>query len=178
MFSAAPVPRPPQPTRPTLIVSLPAAWALVSRPRPAAAAVELFKKSRREAEDAFEGDGSVMVVAPGLGNGSTSTLAFNHLRLEALEVLLLLQRPDDAETDEGGIGVPPDALGPLRVLGAPLRCRAFPRGTAEQLRVVVPRAAPHDVGILLGIRQDDRAEGRLVPGVLLVGVLEVVVQAP
>src|SRR5438128_950179 len=64
MFSAAPVPRPPQPIKPTLIVSLPAAWALPSRPRPIVAAVELFKKSRREADDAFEGDGSVMVLSP------------------------------------------------------------------------------------------------------------------
>src|SRR4051812_15355145 len=77
MFSAAPRPRPPQPIRPTLIVSLPAAWALVSSPKPIVAAVEPFKKSRREADDACGGLGSVMVLSPGarLGIGSNRRVA-------------------------------------------------------------------------------------------------------
>ena len=61
--SAAPVPRPPQPIRPTLIVSLPAAWTLGSAETgavaAAAAAVEVLRKSRREAA----------VVRAGLGHG-------------------------------------------------------------------------------------------------------------
>src|SRR5262249_54136688 len=61
MFSAAPVPRPPQPIRPTLIASLPAACALLSRPRPMVAAVELRRKSRRLAEDPLGEVDSVMV---------------------------------------------------------------------------------------------------------------------
>ena len=60
--SAAPVPRPPQPTRPTLIVLLPAAWTsgtvkpvetAVAVAPPITAAVEPFMKSRRE-EDAAQ----------------------------------------------------------------------------------------------------------------------------
>ena len=56
---AAPVPRPPQPTRPTLIVLLPAAWTrgtvkpvetAVAVAAPITAAVEPFRKSRREAD--------------------------------------------------------------------------------------------------------------------------------
>src|SRR6516165_821239 len=60
-LSAAPVPRPPQPIRPTLIASLPAACALFSRPRPIVAAVEPRRKSRRVAEDPLGEVGSVMV---------------------------------------------------------------------------------------------------------------------
>src|SRR5271156_5169864 len=71
MSSAAPLPRPPQPTSPTLIVSLPAAWALVNTPRPIVAAVEVLRKSRREAGDAFSGLGSVMLHTP-VVVGSTS----------------------------------------------------------------------------------------------------------
>ena len=47
----APLPRPPQPIKATLILSLPAAWAERARPEsvsPAAAAVVPFKKLRRE----------------------------------------------------------------------------------------------------------------------------------
>src|SRR5208283_1076847 len=50
MLSAAPVPRPPQPIRPTLIVSLPLAWALGREARPAAVAVDTLRKSRRLGE--------------------------------------------------------------------------------------------------------------------------------
>src|SRR4051812_12096473 len=109
---------------------------------------------------------------------SASALALDHLRSESLEVLLLVQGPDDAEADEGGVGMPPDALGPLRVLDAPLGVGPASLGAAEQFGVVVPRAAPDDIGILLGVGQDDRARGRLVPRILLVGVGQVMVQAP
>src|SRR5262249_7093058 len=61
MLSAAPVPRPPQPIRPTLITSLPAACALFSRPRPMVAAVEPRRKFRRVADDPWGEVGSVMV---------------------------------------------------------------------------------------------------------------------
>src|SRR5208337_5049351 len=50
MLSAAPVPRPPQPIRPTLIVSLPLAWALGRKARPATVAVDALRKSRRLGE--------------------------------------------------------------------------------------------------------------------------------
>src|SRR4051794_38691640 len=54
-FSAAPLPRPPQPITPTRIASLPAAWTAGKGPRwvatapPTAPAVAAFKNSRREA---------------------------------------------------------------------------------------------------------------------------------
>src|SRR5271165_2427003 len=50
MLSAAPVPRPPQPIRPTLIVSLPLAWALGRKARLATVAVDALRKSRRLGE--------------------------------------------------------------------------------------------------------------------------------
>src|SRR5208337_273183 len=50
MLSAAPVPRPPQPISPTLIVSLPLAWALGRKARPAAIAVDTLRRSRRLGE--------------------------------------------------------------------------------------------------------------------------------
>src|SRR4051794_2468042 len=67
--SAAPVPRPPQPTRPTLITSLPAAWTEGAEARwvtaaPAATTAEDFRKSRREAPVCTTG--SVMVAVSGL----------------------------------------------------------------------------------------------------------------
>src|SRR5262249_24853030 len=74
MSSAAPLPPPPPPTKPTLIVSLPAACAFLSAPTPIAAAVRPLKKSPRDAEDAYEGIGSVMVgllVLHGIGVGRT-----------------------------------------------------------------------------------------------------------
>ena len=55
-----------------------------------------------------------------------------------------------------------------------------PRRAADrkQLGVVVPGTAAGDVGILLGVRQDDRAQRRLVGGKLLVSVGDVMVEAP
>ena len=52
-LSAAPAPRSPQPIRPTLMMSLPAAWAWreISRPvtvAPTTAPAVVFRKSRRE----------------------------------------------------------------------------------------------------------------------------------
>ncbi len=88
------------------------------------------------------------------------------------------ERPDDAEPDERGVGVPPDALRPLGVLDAPLGVRPAPRGAAELVGVVVPRPAADHVGIFLGVGQDDRAERRLVGGERLVGVGDVVIEAP
>ncbi len=58
--SAAPVPRPPQPTRPTLIVLLPAAWTrgtvkpvetAAAAAAPTTVAVEPLRNSRREADE-------------------------------------------------------------------------------------------------------------------------------
>src|SRR5439155_4375776 len=52
MLPAAPRPRPPQPTRPTLILSLPAAWAkLAPSAAKVAAAAVAFIMERRERED-------------------------------------------------------------------------------------------------------------------------------
>src|SRR5436189_5966589 len=74
--SAAPLPRPPQPTSPTLVVPLPAAWTRgtvnpVESAAAVAAAVEPLRKSRREAgriEEAFvRGGRSVTVGAPARG---------------------------------------------------------------------------------------------------------------
>src|SRR5262245_22023674 len=79
MFSAAPLPRPPQPMRPTLLVSAPAAWTVGARPRPrpVAAAPDTLRKSRREAEI-----GPVMVCRPlrfGRKDGGTKSgaMGFN-----------------------------------------------------------------------------------------------------
>src|SRR4051794_10750934 len=57
----APLPRPPQPMRPTLIVSPPAAWAfdVDAKASPAATAEDALRKSRRL--DPF---GSVMMRSP------------------------------------------------------------------------------------------------------------------
>ena len=63
-----------------------------------------------------------------------------------------LERPDDPEADESGVGVPPDALGPLGVLDAPFGVRGQPGGAAEPVGVVVPRAAAGHVGVFLGRR--------------------------
>src|SRR6266542_6826154 len=52
-WPAAPVPRPPQPIRPTRITSPPAAWTCAARAPPTRAAVEVFKKSRREEAMSF-----------------------------------------------------------------------------------------------------------------------------
>src|SRR6266542_1443730 len=52
-WPAAPVPRPPQPIRPTRITSPPAAWTWAARTPPTSAAVEVFKKSRREEAMSF-----------------------------------------------------------------------------------------------------------------------------
>src|SRR5262245_24660404 len=66
--SAAPVPRPPQPTSPTLMVPLPAAWTRGTA-RPAervaatAAVVEPLRKSRREAHEHEAGVSSAGFVA-------------------------------------------------------------------------------------------------------------------
>ena len=70
--SAAPLPRPPQPIRPTLIVSLPAAWAFDSMPRPTVAAVEVFRKSRRDGGNGSSRLGSVMGCHPPVGIESGS----------------------------------------------------------------------------------------------------------
>src|SRR5581483_10422676 len=162
MLSAAPRPRAPQPISPTLMTSLPAAWTLPNAPRPAAAAVDAFRKSRREAGKLCEGVGSVIVTllvligisttatatrpSP-LGHALTSThrskvtrldatrrgpdpggsagrLALDDLRLEALEIGLLVQGPDDPEPGECRIGMPPDALGTLGVLRAAFLVRS------------------------------------------------------
>ena len=194
MLSAAPRPRPPQPISPTLMASLPAAWTLPIAPRPTAAAVEVFRKSRREGEKFFEEVGSVIVRSPGARwdvidseghsalaprtrslfvrsiqgdlaeRDSTRTgrdptdqrvpLPLTTCDLRPLRLACSFSGPDDPEPRECGVGVPPDALGTLRVLGAPFLVRAPAGRAAELLRVVVPRAAPDDVGILLGIRQD------------------------
>src|SRR5262249_25432106 len=64
-FSAAPEPRPPQPTMPTLMTSfLAAAWALVKKPRPAVAAVEALRKSRRLAFPSVIAGGSGLRCTP------------------------------------------------------------------------------------------------------------------
>src|SRR5437667_9671980 len=50
-----------------------------------------------------------------------------------------LERADDAEAEELGVGVVPDALGQLRVLHLPRFIRAETRGTAEHFPRVIPR---------------------------------------
>src|SRR3982751_3225375 len=71
MLSAAPVPRPPQPISPTLMVSFALAWALGRNPRPAAAAVVAWRKTRR-----FE-DG-VESVMRSISRGSGTSPAVRH----------------------------------------------------------------------------------------------------
>ena len=72
-FAAAPVPRPPQPIRPTLITSLPAAWTLRASSRfrliasPAPTELERFSIVRRETRSLptdEPGTGMLMIVAP------------------------------------------------------------------------------------------------------------------
>src|SRR4051812_12967140 len=117
MLSAAPVPRPPQPIRPTLMVSLPLAWALGRKPSPpaaaAAAVVVALRKSRRLGEEWEPVMASISwkedrTLTSQVMLTSTCRLAFDHQGLESLEVLLLVQRADETETDESGVSVPPD----------------------------------------------------------------------
>src|SRR4051812_46458398 len=72
---------------------------------------------------------------------SAGPLAFDDERAHALEFLLLLEGSRQAEPDERGVGVPPDALRALRVLDAPLEVRREPGRAAEAVAVVVPRPA-------------------------------------
>ncbi len=62
-----------------------------------------------------------------------------------------LERADDAEAEELGVGVIPDALGELRVLDLPLGTGAAAGGDAELGGIfVIPRAAARDVRVGLG----------------------------
>ena len=105
-------------------------------------------------------------------NRSTCGLALDDLRLQALEVLLLA-------SGAGRSGSPTKVASVChQMLWG--RCGSWtlhsgfePRRAAERstLGVVVPRAAAGDVGVLLGVRQDDRALAvGFVGGELLVGV--------
>ena len=117
MFSAAPLPRPPQPTRPTLIVSLPAAWALRHHAQADRGRGRGLEEITARSGECLRAGWSVMVHSPGVGfepesierhvgcrpgssrsarergsrSQSASGLAFDDLRLEALEVVLLVQ---------------------------------------------------------------------------------------
>src|SRR5262249_27996413 len=62
-WAAAPVPRPPQPIRPTLSVSLPPAWTDVAR-APAATTAEALRNWRREEADGWAGGRRVMERSP------------------------------------------------------------------------------------------------------------------
>src|SRR5205807_8258025 len=97
------------------------------------------------------------LVAPPISPSSTDPLPLHDLRLQAPQVLLLDERAYDAESDERRIGVPPDALGPVGILDAPLGVRPAPRGAAKLVGIVVPRPTAHHIRVLLGIGQDDRS---------------------
>src|SRR5438874_1898520 len=106
--SAAPVPRPPHPMRPTLIASLPAAWTagkkstLGATAVATAAVVAPFRKSR-------------LVVSL----ISFLLAIFGDRRSNPFEIVLFVDGANDAKPDERGISEPPDALRALGIAPVP-----------------------------------------------------------
>src|SRR5207253_10774178 len=119
---AAPVPRPPQPTRPIRKVSAgppPTSAGAPGSVRAAAAAALAWTNSRRvTSHDCL--DFRLMGLAP-LGSGFA----------------------DDAEADEWRIREPPAALRELRVGLVPGRRLPGPGGRGHVVRRIVPRPAAH-----------------------------------
>ncbi len=66
-----------------------------------------------------------------------------------LSLRRIVQLGDDAEADEGRIGVPPQALRILRIPAAPRLDRRSPRRAPQLRRRIVPGSAAHGVGIEL-----------------------------
>src|SRR5439155_25565541 len=145
--SAAPVPRPPHPMRPTLIASLPAAWTagrkstLGATAVATAAEVAVFKKSRLVA--------SLMLFL---------LTVFGDSRLDPLQIVLFFDGTNDAKPHERGIGEPPDALRALGIPAVPVRARPAARSPAQPGLVIVPRPAARYMRIPPIGRQQHRAD--------------------
>src|SRR5205085_21731 len=156
---AAPVPRPPQPISPTLITSLPAARTagrpvnrLATAP-PTSATLDCFRKLRRDDLALFSSSWFAIalsslcklktVAAPPFCVRASARLIpglilFGHLRFQTFEIVLLLERAYYSEADKQRVGVPPNALGKLRVLLAPFASRGAARGRTQACGVIVP----------------------------------------
>src|SRR5690606_4780763 len=176
-LSIAPVPRPPHPLTPTRISSLPwaqtpdAGRAEASVP-PTTAALEVLRKSRREAPEprcSFsvmlrlrEDDGGKLLPDGWFVHAEAARYGWSHpYRAETgagpeREGAGWLRFRDHPEADEGGVGVPPEALGNLRIAAAPGLARGPSRRTAQRGRIVVPGAAPDRVRIQLLARIVER----------------------
>src|SRR5262249_6553596 len=160
---AAPVPRPPQPMRPILMMSLPAAWtsgALVKVTAAAApATAPVVKKSRRV------GCERVVRFCMRYSSGEKmkmqirSIAPFRGLGLQTFKILLFLPRADDGEADEIGLGHPPDALRFLGVVPLPPQARAAAGGAAALAGVVGPGAAADHLRITGRAGEEDGPPG-------------------
>src|SRR5947209_16009703 len=152
---------------PTLISSLPAAWAFRALPaaRTAPVAADLRKLRRlgdcsacmRRKLQRRAGWGGwfwrrlLVVVIPALPV---------HRRQEVLQFYELRHRPDHAEADEIGVGHPPDALRPLGIPLQPGLVRPAAGGAAAAVGRVGPRPAADHVGVLERRRLADRVAHR------------------
>src|SRR6266850_888152 len=138
--SIAPVPRPPQPIRPIRMASLPdtrppaSALALGAIAVASAAVVAVFMKSRRV----------VLIVLLLSGRLPARRSDFG---AQSFQIVLFFDRADDAEADERRIGVPPDALGALRIAAVPFFARRAARRAPQPRCRIVPRSAARDVRI-------------------------------
>src|SRR5256885_35403 len=65
-------------------------------------------------------------------------ILFGHLRFQTFEIVLLLERAYYSEADKQRVGVPPNALGKLRVLLAPFASGGAARGRTQACGVIVP----------------------------------------
>src|SRR5262249_47461334 len=162
---AAPVPRPPQPIRPTLTVSPVAAWAeramnWLASVAPAMTA-DVLSTSRRVCWLDCLSDMPISLrgrngprdargpyvrasLLPLLGNITDFSVALQNLgRVVVVHVPVfvllglagLLGRRDDAESDVEGVAEPVRALGDLRVLDVELFARPGAGGTAAELGI-------------------------------------------
>src|SRR5260221_3237921 len=157
---AAPVPRPPQPMRPILISSLPAACTAGTRKAPTArVAPPSFRKLRRVFAVSFA---SSLIVS----SSSVSSRALaGHAGAQSLQALVLLDGTREAEPDERRVGVEPDALGPLGVAAAPRLVGKATGRAGHGLRLVIEGAPAHDVRVARGVRVGPLAAQHPLPHV-------------
>src|SRR5262249_41374676 len=104
--------------------------------------------------------------------------SFHYFRFQSPEVLLLLEGTDDAEAHEGRIGVPPNALGLLRIKHAPVFFRAPASCAAQRRSVVIPGPSTNDVRVLPFRWDQHWKQGRCARVEVRVEGLVIVVETP
>src|SRR5580765_421464 len=124
---------------------------------PPTTAADVFMKSRR---DGVRGCSAMAMIPPEVSNKWSDTL---------LSAGRIVHLGHHAEADEGGVGVPPETLGVLRIPAAPCLHRRPSRRAPQPRRVVVPGSAADGVrikrraGIVEGVGLwRDRVIGRVV----------------